>query len=189
MLMSNIAVIFPGVGYHADKPLLYYSKKLAADAGCELIEVAYSHFPMVDKKSAASMNAAFTLARAQAEDALRDIDFAKYGKVLFLAKSIGTIAAADYATAHGLKADFVFYTPLAQTFRFPAQNAVAFHGTADPWADTPTVKGLCEERNVPLHLYAGANHSLETGNVPADLEALRDVMRKTEDFIKGVTCG
>lgn len=25
----NLAVIFPGAGCHADKPLLYYSKKIA----------------------------------------------------------------------------------------------------------------------------------------------------------------
>ena len=26
---GKLAVVFPGVGYHADKPLLYYSRKLA----------------------------------------------------------------------------------------------------------------------------------------------------------------
>lgn len=26
---KKIAVLFPGIGYHTDKPLLYYSKKLA----------------------------------------------------------------------------------------------------------------------------------------------------------------
>lgn len=26
----RLAVVFPGIGYHADKPLLYYSRKLAA---------------------------------------------------------------------------------------------------------------------------------------------------------------
>ena len=30
MKNKKIAVVFPGVGYHADKPLLYYSRKLAA---------------------------------------------------------------------------------------------------------------------------------------------------------------
>ena len=26
---NKLAVIFPGIGYHTDKPLLYYGKKLA----------------------------------------------------------------------------------------------------------------------------------------------------------------
>ena len=33
MKNKKIAVVFPGVGYHADKPLLYYSRKLAAQYG------------------------------------------------------------------------------------------------------------------------------------------------------------
>ena len=30
---GKLAVIFPGVGYHADKPLLYYGRKLAKQHG------------------------------------------------------------------------------------------------------------------------------------------------------------
>ena len=41
----KLAVVFPGIGYHADKPLLYYSKKLAAQAGWQVVEVAYGAFP------------------------------------------------------------------------------------------------------------------------------------------------
>lgn len=29
----KLVVCFPGIGYHCDKPLLYYSRKLAACAG------------------------------------------------------------------------------------------------------------------------------------------------------------
>ena len=37
--MSNqLAVLFPGIGYHIDKPLLYYSAKLARARGCDLLE-------------------------------------------------------------------------------------------------------------------------------------------------------
>ena len=36
--MSNqLAVLFPGIGYHIDKPLLYYSAKLARARGCDLL--------------------------------------------------------------------------------------------------------------------------------------------------------
>ena len=43
--MKKLAVIFPGVGYHTDKPLLYYSKKLAFQNGYEIVEVPYGKFP------------------------------------------------------------------------------------------------------------------------------------------------
>lgn len=44
--MKKIAVIFPGVGYHVDKPLLYYSRKIAAQNGYEIREVRYGNFPL-----------------------------------------------------------------------------------------------------------------------------------------------
>ena len=40
--MRKIAVIFPGVGYNKDKPLLYYSGKLAVKCGYELIHLDFS---------------------------------------------------------------------------------------------------------------------------------------------------
>ena len=33
----KIAVFFPGIGYHCDKPLLYYVRKLAQECGYEKI--------------------------------------------------------------------------------------------------------------------------------------------------------
>ena len=42
---KKIAVLFPGIGYHTDKPLLYYSKKLARKRGYEIVEVKYGPLP------------------------------------------------------------------------------------------------------------------------------------------------
>lgn len=43
--MSKLAVIFPGIGYTADKPLLHYSKRIAANHGYEIRIVDYKGFP------------------------------------------------------------------------------------------------------------------------------------------------
>ena len=40
--MKKIAVVFPGVGYTKDRPLLYYAGKLAAANGYELIHRDFS---------------------------------------------------------------------------------------------------------------------------------------------------
>ena len=53
--MRKLAVIFPGVGYHTDKPLLYYSKKIAAQNGYEIREVPYGNFPQGVKGSKEKM--------------------------------------------------------------------------------------------------------------------------------------
>ena len=42
-IMKKLAIFFPGIGYHADKPLLYYSRKLAGEAGYEQIALKYDY--------------------------------------------------------------------------------------------------------------------------------------------------
>ena len=57
--MKKIAVIFPGIGYHCDKPLLYYGKRLAARHGYEIREVPYGNFEPGIKGNPEKMQRAF----------------------------------------------------------------------------------------------------------------------------------
>ena len=83
----KIAVLFPGIGYHCDKPLLYYSGKLAAYYQYKIIRVSYTN---LDK----SIPKAFADACAQTEEQLENIDWHQYEEILFISKSIGTSVAA-----------------------------------------------------------------------------------------------
>ena len=189
---KKIAVLFPGVGYHTDKPLLYYGKKLAKYLGFEILEVAYPPLPSGIKGSPDKMEEAFLLARAQIEDQLSSIPFARYDSVVFLSKSIGTALAASYAGDHALPAQHVYYTPVAASFPFikaaitpgDALDQIAFHGTADSWAETTQIQALAKQINLPLHLIPNADHSLETGDVLKDLDILKEVMTQTFHFLK-----
>ena len=43
--MQKIVLLFPGVGYHTDKPLLFYGRKLAQNYGYEtVIHISYGGF-------------------------------------------------------------------------------------------------------------------------------------------------
>ena len=158
----KIAIFFPGIGYTCDKPLLYYSAKLAAAKGFEIRQVPYGNFPPNVKGDAAKMYQCFVSAR-----------------------SVGTVVALSYAAEHGLGARQVLFTPLAETFRFPVVvgSAIAFHGTGDPWARTEEIVRICEEKQVPLYLTPKANHSLECGKVRKDIKTVREVMKTVEEFL------
>ena len=71
----------------------------------------------------------------------------------------------------------------AEAFSFPLQGSIAFHGTADPWAETDSVQALAAQKEVPLFLTKNANHSLETGDVQTDLSILKTTMDRVERFI------
>lgn len=182
--MSKIAVCFPGIGYHCDKPLLYYSRSIARKLGYENSRnISYTYKAGNIRGDDAKMKEAYEALSLQAEAALADIDWAEHEDVLFVSKSIGTIIAASYAQKHGLAhARHVLYTPLAQTFLFAPGDAIGFIGTADPWGCVDEIIRLSEKNHIPLSVYEGCNHSLECEDALRNLEILTDVMQKTLDF-------
>ena len=96
----KLAVFFPGIGYHCDKPLLYYSRKLAQECGYEeTIALSYTYDGGNIRGNEEKMQQAFESLYEQAEKSLSAVDFDKYDEILFVAKSVGTIIASAYADA------------------------------------------------------------------------------------------
>ena len=85
--MKKLAVLFPGIGYHCDKPLLYYSKKCLSAYGYEIIEVNYKHFPHMKEKDEL-IKQAEDIGYKQAEEILKDIPFSTYDEILFVSKIV-----------------------------------------------------------------------------------------------------
>lgn len=182
--MKKLVIIFPGIGYHCDKPLLYYGRAVARECGYEeCTALAYSYDGRGIRGDEQKMRLAFEALYAQAEERLKDVDFGKYEDILFMSKSVGTIIASAYAKKHGINCRHVLYTPLAQTFSFAPERGISFIGTKDPWSNVDEVLSLSRKNGTPIHVYEGANHSLEAGDCMGDLEVLKDVMGKTEDFL------
>ena len=180
----KICVLFPGIGYTTEKPLMYYSGKYASQIGYELVRLKFHDLPSGAKGNKEIMGKAVDLAFDQAMELLRDVEWSQYDEILFIGKSIGTVVAAKYGKALALHASYVFLTPLEETFLYAEPKAgIVCHGTADPWADTAVITKKCEELNVPLYLYEKANHSLETGDVSRDMVIAGDVMKKIMSYL------
>lgn len=182
----KLAVIFPGIGYHTDKPLLYYGKKLAKEYGFEIVEVTYGPFDSNVKGSPEKMKEAFLKALSQTEDYLKRIDFSKYSDILFISKSVGTAVASVFAKNHRLMTYNVYYTPVAGSFDFIGTEGIVFTGTKDPWVETDAVKQGCTEHDLPLYITEDGNHSLETGDVLKDVANLSVIMTHTRDYIESI---
>ena len=180
--MKKIACLFPGIGYTCDKPLLYYSWKLLQGLGWEVVPVRYSGFPSGVKGNPEKMRESARMALEQAEEILRDTDWSEYAQILFIGKSVGTVVCAAYAQRRNLDCRQVLFTPVEETFRFLPRNAIAFHGTADPWADTKAIRKACRELGIPLRETENANHSLETGDVDGDIREMRKVIKAVREF-------
>lgn len=182
--MKKTAVIFPGIGYHTDKPLLYYSRKIAAAQGYDVIAIPYGKFPKGVKGSKEKMEKSFFSALEQAEQILKDVDFSENDDILFISKSVGTAVASAYAEKRGLHTRNVYYTPVEQSFQFMKRPGIVFTGTADPWVTFDAVEQGCRDGGFPLYVTEDGNHSLETGDVRRDLENLLKIMEITEEYIR-----
>ena len=187
--MKKTAVFFPGIGYTVDKPLMHYSRRLAAGMGYEILLLPYTGFPKKILGDREKMAESYRIALAQAEQMLSGTDLTDADEILFVGKSVGTIVAAQIASvspASG-RIRFVLYTPLAETFSFPLGDAIVFTGSADPWVggESSPVPDLCRQKGIPCHLVPGANHSLEGGDIDTDLIHLQQIMKETASFIGG----
>lgn len=179
-MTQKLAVFFPGIGYHNDKPLLYYRQKLAKEFGFECIKVNYNGFASGIKSNKEKMKEALEIAYSQTEPLLAAVDWSKYSDIIFISKSIGTAVAAQYAEKHNLKCRNIYMTPLSETFLFKPKKGIAFHGTADDWADTEDIKDKCSQYDLKLYITPDANHSLETDNTIENIK----IIQKTMEYIK-----
>ena len=186
--MSKLAVFFPGIGYTADKPLLYYSRKLALKAGYTVRVLNYGGFPPKIEGDKDRMMRSFEIALEQAERMLGDLDLTSFEDIVFVGKSIGTIAAAAIASKSPAKAKirFVLYTPLRETFDFSLTDAIAFTGSDDQWTgrENSPVPALCKERGIPCTIIEGGNHSLECGDPESDVRNLERILAETEAYLE-----
>ncbi len=183
---DKLAVIFPGMGYHGDKPLLYYSKRLVRDHGYDVKEVRYD-FPVRARDIMNDKDAkkeAFLHAVSEAKDQLADVDFANYKDVLFIGKSIGTAVAACYDKESNTGARHFVFTPVPETFSYLRKNSgIVIHGTADPWCDNELAEAKCEELELPLFNVEGANHSLETDDTMTDCIRMPAVLNRLSELM------
>lgn len=186
--MKKLAVIFPGIIYTADKPLLYCSRRIAEQFGYETRIVPYSGFPKKKKGDKKMLLKSLEIALAQAEEFLAELSLAPYEDVLFIGKSIGTMVAAEIAarSPDRDKIRMIVYTPMEETFSNPPGNAVVFTGSGDPWVggESSPIPAICAAQDIPCFVIQNANHSLETDDPMTDIRNLLEIMERTAAFIR-----
>ena len=185
--MAKLAVFFPGIGYTVDKPLLYYSRRIASELGYDIRLLSYTGFPSNVLGDSDKMTECYRIALVQTQELLSDVEWNAYDAILFVGKSVGTSIAAWFAAKSPVRdrIRMVLLTPLEETFALPTDRAIVFTGTNDPWvggSDSP-IPSICEKRGLPCVVIQDGNHSLETGDVGSDIHNLQTIMTETARFI------
>ena len=101
-MSEKLAVLFPGVGYHVDRPLLYHSAKLARERGYEVCTVSYPPLPTGLRGKPERIQQAIELCSRAASEQLSGIALEQNRQLLFISKSLGTAVAAACAARFSL---------------------------------------------------------------------------------------
>ncbi len=184
--MNKFAVIFPGMGYTSDRPLLYYAGKTAEACGYVRISLSFSdiNWSKEDLSDHKKIMELLSKCIKQVEHHLSGYDLENAEDILFISKSIGTVVAAAYAKRKKLKVRHIFFTPLKAIDKFIENGSgIVFHGDRDPISRASAIRDMCEELSLPCHFIKGANHSLESGDLPKDLDNLKSIMLKVSDYL------
>lgn len=174
--MKKLVIMFPGVGYTMDFPLMYYASFLYEAKGYEQIHMKYNSIlfdPDLSREEKTLKTRAYVWEKA------KDIDFSAYEEVVFFSKSFGTAEAGILAEKLGINPIQIYLTPVPRALPYIKEEDTVVIGTADEVY--PECKAYFDEHGVQPMYIEGANHSLEVEGEPFEsLEILRDVMRYIE---------
>lgn len=199
--MSNkLAIIFPGIGYNKDKPLLYYSRKVLLKNEYEIIDVEYRglnaenifepHNKLATKGIFANQVSKDRLmqfvkeAESVVKKQLDTIDYTKYDRICFISKSIGSVIGAIYAKQASIKPYHIMITPIEYALQFvDEKDASIFCGTEDPLVNYQNTKEICDEKRLDLYEFKSGNHSLETGSIGLDVDYVKKYVSIIGDIL------
>ncbi len=189
-----ISIVFPGLHYNVDMPLLYYSTGVLLEAGHSVLSVdtRYSHkseFKTVSSEERTKWLCTDAKAVFDAVNSLED-----YHLSVLVAKSLGTIQTSYLAQKEEKieSCKIVWLTPLLKQNWVVEQmtahkgKSLIVIGSADSHYNDETLGKIVDAGRSELMTVIRGNHSLD---VPAGLiesmKQLTDVIINMRDFVRG----
>ena len=189
---DHLALVFPGLGYTAHMPVLYYPRRLLLDRGVDVLVVEYDYRGL----------APFRMPRDPERDSWFFDDVAaacevglgqrSYSGVTLVGKSLGTLAMGFSLTkdARLSRAQCVWLTPLLRNDRLRAQmrraggRSLFVIGTADSHYDPAYLEEVRLAPGGESAVIPGADHGLEIeGDTLGSVRAVEKTVRAMQRFL------
>ncbi len=188
---TTLGIVFPGLHYTCDMPLLYYTTQLLLARNVDVIQL-WSDYTNPSFQSLGPIERARWL-EADASAALHaGLRQRQFHQSLLVGKSLGTLSMALLLNKQSTieKIATIWLTPLLhipevsgilQRLQSPA---LYIGGDKDPTYDVAILRQIKENPEGKIIIIEGANHSLEIpGKVLLSLQIMETVMRKIADFL------
>ncbi|NHI88724.1 MAG: hypothetical protein EAX87_04315 [Candidatus Thorarchaeota archaeon] len=189
---QDVAILFPGLAYNSDMPLLYYSIKTMIASGINVLSLDYDYSNNSDYM-AQSMRERSEWLINDVEAAFKFMSEYENQKIVCLTgKSIGTLALGHLLETHEELRDTktIWLTPLIRNPELLEQmltymkDAVLVIGTKDQQYDRDIIDRLNASTQTSGIVIDGASHSLEIeGNVTDSLRVLTQIVAIIRQFL------
>lgn len=156
---NTLKIFFPGLNYSSERSLLHFLDKYIAG---ESIYLDFSMLKSVD--SVDCFKEKIEIGVELAYEKLGDVDWSKYGEIIFIGKSIGTAIASKVREHFSLnRARFICLTPINEALPYIKQTDFIVTSKKDKYID---VAELVKKQFIYpfLTIYEDMPHSLELDN-------------------------
>lgn len=178
--MKKLVVLFPGVRYSCDTPLLYFAGTAFRNRGYEKQEIVYGE----EILAPGSLEEKIQRTKETVLQQLKERKLSQYDDVVFVSKSIGTALAGWGASQLEASIRHIFLTPLEQTLPFiDGKRDVTIGAGNDEYLSAERLVAYCKEHDIPVTIYPGVGHRLEDkSSSRRTLEILGEIIEMYERF-------
>ena len=182
---KKIVVVFPGVHYSPDCPLLYYPARFYSQQGYEIFPV--DDYGVEGEDGLGRLSEYAREAAEKTERKLAEISWDQYEKAVFLEKSVGTVIGMeveDRLKKQGIRTGIhhVALTPIQETIPYLNKERCIDYmvtGTKDTFLTDDTLEKTCAREGIFLDQIEGVGHRLEgTKDVKESLKILSHILDK-----------
>jgi hypothetical protein len=169
---DKIALIYPGMRYSCDKPLLHYTTEILLDRGFDVLQL-WADYDNPEFQSSSQAERTVQLIEDGRALLLAGIESSSYSDLILVGKSLGSLTMSFILSEElnfpALKT--IWFTPLFYLPPVPriilGLNGPAFvaGSKADHTFESTTTSQLSEKSNIILQVIEDADHSLE---IPGD---------------------
>jgi hypothetical protein len=188
----HLAFVFPGLGYTAHLPVLYYPRRLLLERGADVLLVEYDYREQANLRMPRDPETDRWFFDDVAAACGAGLGQRPYSGVTLVGKSLGTLAMGYLLTEDTRlpQAQGVWLTPLLRNDRLRAQMRRAkgpslfVIGTADGHYDPSYLDEVRLASGGESVVIQGADHSLEIeGDIVGSIRAVEQTVRAMQRFL------
>lgn len=187
----SLGVLFPGLHYSNQMPLLYYTAAALLQLGADVLEIDTDYSGPEFQNAPQEQQAAWLAAdaRAAVETARRH---GQYRRLVLAGKSLGTLSIAHLISDELPQNTVVLWLtpllhlpPLVETIKGYPGPSLFIAGTADPACNLAALAEIQEANGAEAFLAPNANHSLEIpGDIVASIQQMKTAIEAMQVFLK-----